>query len=856
MPLVYVYDWLDISVENEHELLIFCYNSSNERCILRIVDNIDPYIYILYSDIVDSNKDMDENELESYLVKKYSLGYNKYLYRNIKIEQKRFLRRTNGLNEDFVRISFSNNEYKNSVVNMFNYKNINVYHSDISTHLDFICNKDIQLIGTVKIDYVSIVSEESKITNIEKEYIVEYNHINKTNETMNIPYFRIVSFDIETQSHDLVSFPNMYDPRDYISVIGLTFVKNNGSKWNEDIVERYAIHCCDVDIEIEGSTIIRTKDEIELIDKFFELLIELDVDIITGYNIYNYDYKYVYRRYSRFLNKKYNISLLKNQPLKVNERNNVSKKWSGTSLIEYDIPGISSIDLFQYVCMKFPNLHLKNLDYVSKKFTNYEKTPLSVNKIFEYIASNDKESVTEVVKYCIQDTFVTLAIFININTLINCIEMCNTCYISLNKYLITGSIKKYNNQLINICTKNNYIANEQQMNIRDRNEGGAVMDPIPGMHKNCAILDFKSLYPSIIIAHNICPTTYIGKNNFNDLDCHIIPYKNEKHYFIKSPIGLIPSLCKELLSKRDEIKKDMKNIEYDTIEYIMLDSRQNLLKIIANSIYGCYSSGYVGIATFREGAECITEMGRKYLHDTKDILENQFNYTVVYGDTDSCMIVPNDTSIETKDVIVNVNNICKSNVLNSIYTDPIQIKYERIFERVIFVKKKKYVGVDGETGNIYIKGLMRGDICQYAKTVFNKVIDMILKDADKDDICDFYKDKILDLLNNKIPFSELTVKVKVKSSYRHNTKMHTFKENMKKWNINLDIGEEIEVLYVKMSNSKVGEKIRPYMPEYQIKEKLDYNYYIKTHMYSLFKNFIYVYNKNVGDYFNVISADY
>ena len=145
-----------------------------------------------------------------------------------------------------------------------------------------------------------------------------------------------------------------------------------------------------------------------------------------------------------------------------------------------------------------------------------------------------------------------------------------------------------------------------------------------------AALDFQSLYPSIIIAFNICPSTYCRPNSNT--------FMVGEHGFRKSRVGLLPGMIKSILDERKAVKKRMVEYNKDTVEYIVLDRRQNALKICANSVYGMMGFknsryfGHVGCA------ESVTTVGRNLLSEIVEYIVGAYPVRVIYGDTDSCML--------------------------------------------------------------------------------------------------------------------------------------------------------------------------------------------------------------------------
>ncbi|WP_297070969.1 DNA polymerase domain-containing protein [Thermococcus sp.] len=197
--------------------------------------------------------------------------------------------------------------------------------------------------------------------------------------------------------------------------------------------------------------------------------------------------------------------------------------------------------------------------------------------------------------------------------------------------------------------------------------GGYVKEPEKGLWENIAYLDYKALYPSIIITHNVSPDTLNreGCREYNQAP-------QVGHRFCKDFPGFIPSLLGNLLDERQKIKKRMK-ATIDPIEKKLLDYRQRAIKILANSYYGYY--GYAKARWYcRECAESVTAWGRQYIEMSIREIEEKFGFKVLYADS-----VTGDTEI-----------IIKRN--GRIEFIPIEKLFERVDHRV---GEKEYCILEG-----------------------------------------------------------------------------------------------------------------------------------------------------------------
>ncbi|MCJ7816814.1 MAG: DNA polymerase, partial [Candidatus Aenigmarchaeota archaeon] len=257
--------------------------------------------------------------------------------------------------------------------------------------------------------------------------------------------------------------------------------------------------------------------------------------------------------------------------------------------------------------------------------------------------------------------------------------------------------------------------------------GGYVETPKEGIHDNIALFDFHSLYPSITITHNVSPET------LDCMCCRGKPEPEEKrnivpddsgHWYCSEHDGFIPKIIKELMDKRNEIKKEMKKLRPGSEKYKALDSRQHSLKILANASYGYYA--YAGSRWYsRVCAQSITAWGRYYI---KKIIElaRSLNYEVIYGDTDSLFLKVK--SRPDADHFLTKANDTLSGVM--------ELEFRDLYHSGIFVStktgqaaKKRYALIDQE-GKITIRGFekVRRDWSNIAKDTQEAVLLAVLRD--------------------------------------------------------------------------------------------------------------------------------
>lgn len=212
--------------------------------------------------------------------------------------------------------------------------------------------------------------------------------------------------------------------------------------------------------------------------------------------------------------------------------------------------------------------------------------------------------------------------------IINYMEMARVTGVPLGYLLTRGQQIKVVSQLLRKCKEQDLLIPAMKVDASDEFEGATVIEPIKGYYDvPISTLDFSSLYPSIMIAHNLCYTTLVrSKENLpiassdSEPDYTVTPSGN---YFVKANVrrGILPEILDNLLKARKRAKEMMKS-EKDPFRYKVLDGRQLALKISANSVYG-FTGAQVGKLPCLEISQSVTSFGRTMIEKTKQIVEER-----------------------------------------------------------------------------------------------------------------------------------------------------------------------------------------------------------------------------------------
>jgi DNA polymerase I len=342
--------------------------------------------------------------------------------------------------------------------------------------------------------------------------------------------------------------------------------------------------------------------------------------------------------------------------------------------------------------------------------------------------------------------------------------------------------------------------------------GGLVLKPQAGLHENIAVLDFKSMYPNIMITYNLSPDTYVAPKEQVPAS-GVFEAPEAKHKFRKAPPGFYKEILTYLIGVRGEIRGKMKNLNPESVEYRVLDARQKAVKVITNAAYGY--AGWTGARWYiKPVAEAASAWGRHTIHTAIDMAETD-GLKVVYGDTDSLFILNDDRKVRE---------------LKKEIEDKLGLDVERgeVYVRVFFTEaKKRYAGLR-QDGSLDIVGLevIRGDWAEVAKKVQEHVLEIILKEKSSQKAVDYVQSVVDELRQRKVPFRDLIIwktltkpveKYAVKASHVEAAKMLRDKG----WR--LTVGDKVGYVIL-AGEGRLYKRVKPYL--FAAYDEVDVNYYV------------------------------
>ena len=241
------------------------------------------------------------------------------------------------------------------------------------------------------------------------------------------------------------------------------------------------------------------------------------------------------------------------------------------------------------------------------------------------------ENREKVLEYCTQDARLALRILQSIGTIRKGLDLAAVSKLPTEDVLVSGTSTLADSLLIRAADRSGAAVpmNGRRGTRDDQIEGGYVHVMKPGLYHWVAVLDFKSMYPSMMIANNVCFTTLCS-------DGEIVAPSGARYMSPERKKGLLPTILQNLMDQRDDIKKRMKAAKTPE-EHAYYDGLQAAVKVVMNTFYGVFASSFYRFTDKSIGAS-ITAFARNNIKGIISQLEDD-GYPVIYGDTDSVFVL-------------------------------------------------------------------------------------------------------------------------------------------------------------------------------------------------------------------------
>ena len=547
---------------------------------------------------------------------------------------------------------------------------------------------------------------------------------------------RILSFDIECAGRKGVFPEAHHDP--------VIQIANVVTRYGETKPFVRNVFCLDTCSLIVNTQIFEFDAEQKMLMAWRDFLEKVDPDVIIGYNIANFDFPYLLDRAKHLKCANFSCwTRLLRVTSHAKDTNFSSKQMGNRDTKATNTNGRLQLDLLQLI-QRDHQLRSYTLNSVCSHFLGEQKEDVHHTMITE-LYNGTPESRRRLAVYCLKDAYLPQRLMDKLLCLVNYTEMARVTGVPFNYLLARGQQVKFISQLFRKALERQLvIPNLKSDASEEQYEGATVIEPTRGYYDvPIATLDFASLYPSIIQAHNLCYTTLLKKDVVEKLglrkdEDYIVTPNGDMFCTAKVRKGLLSTILEELLTARKRAKKDLA-VETDPFRKAVLNGRQLALKISANSVYGI-TGATVGKLPCLAIASSTTSYGRQMIEKTKEAVERRYTTAegyahdaqVIYGDTDSVMV-----KFGTRDLdkAMELGQEAAAYVSQEFPT-PIKLEFEKVYFPYLLINKKRYAGLYWTSPKKYdkmdSKGIetVRRDNCRLVQSVIETVLRKILIDRD------------------------------------------------------------------------------------------------------------------------------
>lgn len=773
--------WESTDTEDEHLISIF--GKTNEGKSVCLTTAFTPYLFVKLPENSDSVKIQRIyniiNERCGDSLVAYSITKSKDVWGFQNSEEFPFMKlnfknlQARRLVDSFLRKPLTQIP---ELFNIFGVRNVKVYESNLDPMLRLMHRTGIQSTGWLD---TGDKCTRSYLATVDMDLFCNDWTTLKPVARDDIAPFVVASVDIECTS-STGKFPDadiLGDACFQIAISLCTF----GS---DEPYEKTCLCFKQTDSNLEGCIILSYATEKEMLEAFQKYIHKNDVDIITGWNIFGFDMEYIYKR-ARINNchhEFFNLGKLKDTQSEL-----VIKKLSSSALGDnvlklLPMPGRFIFDLFHEI-KKGYKLDSYKLDNVSKLYLGDQKIDMSPKEMFARYKEEDPVKLREVAEYCIKDTLLPHRLMKKLCTLLNLVEMAKATWVPVAFLVERGQQIKVFSQLTKKARELGFMVPTIRYGSipEEPYEGATVLEAQKGAYYTpITALDFESLYPSIMMAHNLCYSSYVMDEKrygaIPGITYETFQIGERTYKFAQDVPSLLPSILSELKQFRKQAKKDMATATGFMKE--VYNGKQLAYKISMNSVYGFTGAGR-GILPCVPIASTTTYKGRAMIEETKNYVEKHFSGAKVrYGDTDSVMVEFDVGDRKGEEAIAYSWELGEraAEECSALFKKPNNLELEKVYWPYFLYSKKRYAAklwTKGKDGNmrmnyIDVKGiqLVRRDNTPHVRDVCKELLDVILTSSDPGPPKELAKERAIELLSGDIPNAKLVLSQSLSDTYK------------------------------------------------------------------------------------------
>lgn len=734
------------------------------------------------------------------------------------------------------------------------------FEASLDPLLRFFHVRDIQPAHWIRVSNVTLIDEDDPSRVADSgilEYVASFTHVEPAIDIVDVPKLVIASWDLECISESGL-FPDSSKEGDKIITIGTAFQRYGETE--PYLRSAITLDSCD---PIPGVEVASYEHEHDAINAWLELLKDQGVDVMIGYNTLGFDYKYLDGRHSLLVNDdgEPGVALrllgksLAGGGLPI-EKNLSSAAYGDNKYFYLSSPGVMCLDLLQ-IFRKELKLESYSLNNVSKKYLDdgEEKIDLKPGEIFQKFTEGPTQRA-EIAAYCVRDVELPLKLMRRLSTLENTMQMANAVCCPIDFLQNRGQQIRVFSQLIRKARSLGFVCPDVERGGNDappeKYSGATVLNADRGAYFDIiSALDFASLYPSIIRAHNMCPSTIVLDPRYADID-------GIDYYEIETGAGVarfaqdvkcvVPQLLEELAQFRKQAKKDMAAAKDrgDSFQASVYNAKQLAYKVSMNSVYGFFGATR-GMLPLVQMAAAVTATGRHMIEHSKNMAERLVPGTkVIYGDTDSILCkfkVDEDKRYDMHEHFKVAQRVADE--ITKTFKHPVELEFEKTYYPYLLFSKKRYAGLmytkPDAPDYIDVKGLqlVRRDNAPIVKDVSQAILNIIMHERSPPKAFEAARESILKVLQHEEPLEKFIISKALRSGYKNPESLpHVVvaKKLKQRRGYPPALGERVPYVFVRDASNPDGlQAARAEDPEY-VKEtpdvELDTLYYIQNQLIS------------------------
>ncbi|KAL4953607.1 hypothetical protein BDW69DRAFT_153369 [Aspergillus filifer] len=538
--------------------------------------------------------------------------------------------------------------------------------------------------------------------------------------------------------------------------------------------------------------------ELDLINRLVDIIRMYDPDIITGYEVHNSSWGYVIER----ARKKYDFDLCDElSRVKSQAHGRFGKeadRWGFEHASSVRITGRHMINIWRAMRSEM-NLLQYTMENVVFHLLHRRIPHYSFRDLTKWYQSDKPRDFMKVVNYFTSRVQMDIKI-LDANELIpRTSEQARLLGIDFYSVFSRGSQFKVESLMFRIAKPENFmLVSPSRKQVGQQNALEClplVMEPQSDFYTSpLLVLDFQSLYPSIMIAYNYCYSTFLGRvhswrgrNKMGFMDYNRQPRLLE---LLKDQINIAPNgmiyakqnvrksllakMLAEILETRVMVKTGMKQDKDDKALQRLLNNRQLALKLIANVTYGYTSASFSGRMPCSEIADSIVQSGRETLEKAIAFIHSveRWGAEVVYGDTDSLFVYLKG---RTRDQAFDIGEeIAKA--VTEMNPQPIKLKFEKVYHPCVLLAKKRYVGFkyehrDQKEPEFDAKGIetVRRDGTPAEQKIEEKALKLFFRTADLSQVKSYFQSQCTKIMQGRVSVQDFC--------FARAVKLGTYSEN-------------------------------------------------------------------------------